>query len=85
MSLDSISSSSSSSSSSSITDEIYDHMVMNYINESQRLLAMQKSVLVAVNNSVQHDNQKRPRKRRETVPRNREAAHDNLVADYFSN
>ncbi|XP_057542524.1 uncharacterized protein LOC130820963 [Amaranthus tricolor] len=85
MSLDSISSSSSRSSSSSITDEIYDHMVMNYINESQRLLAMQKSVLVAVNNSVQHDNQKRPRKRRETVPRNREAAHDNLVADYFSN
>ncbi|XP_021726209.1 uncharacterized protein LOC110693396 [Chenopodium quinoa] len=81
MSLDSISSSSSSSSSSSITDKIYDHMVMNFINESQRLVAMQNSVL----NSLQPEKQKRPRERRVTVPRNREAAHDNLVADYFSN
>ncbi|XP_021722413.1 uncharacterized protein LOC110689891 [Chenopodium quinoa] len=45
---------------------------------------MPNAILVAVNNSVQQNEQKRQRKRRITVPRNREAAHDNLVADYFS-
>ncbi|XP_021757218.1 uncharacterized protein LOC110722221 [Chenopodium quinoa] len=76
--------SSSSSSSSSSTDDIYDQMVMNFINESHRLQVMQNAVLVAVNNSVQQNEHKRQRKRRITVPRNREAAHDNLVSDYFS-
>ncbi|XP_021744875.1 uncharacterized protein LOC110710843 [Chenopodium quinoa] len=45
---------------------------------------MQNAVLVAVNNSVQQNEHKRQRKRRITVPRNREVAHDNLVSDYFS-
>ncbi|XP_021744214.1 uncharacterized protein LOC110710248 [Chenopodium quinoa] len=76
--------SNSSSSSSSSTDEIYDHMVMDFINKSHRLQVMQNAVLVAVNNLVQQNEQKRQRKRRITMPRNREAAHDNLVADYFS-
>ncbi|XP_021737150.1 uncharacterized protein LOC110703665 [Chenopodium quinoa] len=76
--------SSSSSSSSSSTDDIYDQMVMNFINESHRLQVMQNAVLVAVNNSVQQNEHKRQRKRRITVPRYREAAHDNLVSDYFS-
>ncbi|XP_021751010.1 uncharacterized protein LOC110716671 [Chenopodium quinoa] len=59
-------------------------MVMNFINESHRLQVMQNAVLVAVNNSVQQNEHKRQRKRRIIVPRNRAAAHDNLVSDYFS-
>ncbi|XP_021762922.1 uncharacterized protein LOC110727651 [Chenopodium quinoa] len=41
---------------------------------------MQNAVLVAVNNSLQQNEQK---ERRINVPRNREAAHNNLVSDYL--
>ncbi|XP_056695806.1 uncharacterized protein [Spinacia oleracea] len=57
---------------------------MDFIEESRDLQVLEDAIRYFVNTNVQQNEHQHPRKKRITVPRDREAAHDSLVADYFS-
>ncbi|XP_021764867.1 uncharacterized protein LOC110729439 [Chenopodium quinoa] len=75
------------SSSSTSSDEIYDSMLLDFIEENRQQQVIEDTVRYVVNTDVQeqevHDS-RREKMSRWIVPRDREGAHDRLVIDYFS-
>ena len=76
-----------SSSSSSSKDEIYDYMLMDFVEKSHEIQAVEDAVRYIVNSTVEGDGNEgsRPRKKITYISRDRESANDRLIADYFSN
>ncbi len=76
-----------SSSSSSSEDEIYDYMLMDFVEESREIQAVEDAVRYIVSSTVEGSGTEgsRPRKKRTYISRDRESANDRLIADYFSN
>ena len=76
-----------SSSSSSSKDEIYDYMLMDFVEKSHEIQAVEDAVRYIVNSTVEGDGNEgsRPRKKITYISRDRESANDRLIAEYFSN
>ena len=76
-----------SSSSNLSEDEIYDYMLMDFVEESREIQAIEDAVRYIVNSTVEGDENEgsRPRKKRTYISRDRESSNECLIADYFSN
>ncbi|XP_021716733.1 uncharacterized protein LOC110684605 [Chenopodium quinoa] len=61
-------------------------MLLDFIEENRQQQIIEDALRYVVNTTMQQQEEDVPRqrKRREVIPRNREAAHDQLIADYFS-
>ncbi|XP_021719578.1 uncharacterized protein LOC110687255 [Chenopodium quinoa] len=72
--------------SSTSSDEIFDYMLLDFIEGNRQQQIIEDALRYVVNTTMKQQQQDVPRqrKRREVIPRNREAAHDQLVVDYFS-
>lgn len=76
------------SGSSSCSDEIYDWMLMDYIEESETMQVVENTIKHIVTSTSQQLTakglQQKKKKKRKFIERDREAANDRLIEDYFS-
>ncbi|XP_021769740.1 uncharacterized protein LOC110733980 [Chenopodium quinoa] len=75
------------SSSSTSSDEIYDSMLLDFIEENRQQQVIEDAVTYVINTDVEEQEVRGSRRKKMSrwiVPRDREGAHDRLVTDYFS-
>ncbi|XP_021724887.1 uncharacterized protein LOC110692195 [Chenopodium quinoa] len=75
------------SSSSTSSDEIYDSMLLDFIEENRQQQVIEDAVTYVINTDVEEQEvrgSRREKMSRWIVPRDSEGAHDRLVTDYFS-
>ncbi|XP_021769700.1 uncharacterized protein LOC110733939 [Chenopodium quinoa] len=75
------------SSSSTSSDEIYDSMLLDFIEENRQQQVIEDAVTYVINTDVEEQEvrgSRREKMSRWIVLRDREEAHDRLVTDYFS-
>ncbi|XP_010693562.2 uncharacterized protein LOC104906494 [Beta vulgaris subsp. vulgaris] len=73
--------------SSSSSDEIYDNMMLDWVEESESLRLTEQAITYVVASTIQQNvpNRSSKKKRRKVVPRDREGANERLIRDYFCN
>ena len=76
-----------SNSSSSSKDEIYDYILMDFVEESRVIQAVEDVVRYIINSTIEGAGNEgsRPRKKRTYISRDQELANDRFIANNFSN